>query len=104
MLLTRIKQFVQVLRAISLKKINGIKWEDNVKHLTLTINLHPMHTCKGVFKGGSGGANPPPPRNFQIFGGKSEGKEVERKRKKRDGGWLIVNIFYEWGSDIFREG
>ena len=32
--------------------------------------------------GGSGGSNPPPPRNFQICFFKSEGKEIERKRKK----------------------
>ena len=30
----------------------------------------------------SGGSNPPPPRNFQIFL-KSEGKDVERKRRKK---------------------
>ena len=60
-----------------------------------------MHTCKGVFKGGGGlgGSN-----NFLDFLGESEGTEVERKRKKGmgGGGRLIVNIFYEWGSDIFR--
>ena len=44
-----------------------------------TIN----HMFKGVFKGGFWGLNPPPPpRNFQIFL-KSEGKEVERNRKKK---------------------
>ena len=52
-----------------------IKWEDNVKHLALTINSHLMHTCKGVFK--EGGSTPPPPRNFQIFFWKSERKAVE---------------------------
>ena len=60
---------------------------------------------KGVFKGGFRGFKPPPPRNFQIFFLESEGKEVERKRKKmrRDGrGGLIVNIFL--GSEIFSSG
>ena len=37
--------------------------------------------CKGVFKGGGVQGFNPPPRNFQIFL-KSEGKEIERKRKK----------------------
>ena len=37
---------------------------------------------KGVFKGGF---RPPPPKNFHFFL-KSEGKEVERKKMKRDGG------------------
>ena len=42
------------------------------------------HNYKGVFKGGgSGGSNPPPPK-FSDFFLKSEGKEIERKRKKRD--------------------
>ena len=38
---------------------------------------------KGVFKGGgaSGGSNPPEIFRFFL---KSEGKEIERKRKKRD--------------------
>ena len=52
----------------------------NVKHLALTINLHLMHTCKGVFK--EEGSNPPPQKKFSYFFWKSEGKEVERKRKK----------------------
>ena len=53
---------------------------------------------KGVFKGGgSGGSNLP--RNFQIFFLKSEGKEIERKRKKGcwgggGGGYLLT---YFWG-------
>ena len=40
---------------------------------------------KGVFKGGgSGGSNPSPPRNFQIFL-KSEGKEM-------GGGGGVINF------------
>ena len=48
---------------------------------------------KDVFKGG-GGSNPPP--SIFRFSFKSEGKEVERKRKinKLGGGGLIVNIFF----------
>ena len=55
---------------------------------------------KDVFK--EGGSNPttPPPAIFRISF-KSEGKEVERKRKrnKMGGGGLIVNIFL--GVEIF---
>ena len=40
------------------------------------------HVTKGVFKGGGVQGVQTPPRNFQIFL-KSEGKEIERKRKKR---------------------
>ena len=42
------------------------------------------HHIKGVFKGGggSGGSNPPPPPEIFRFFLKSEGKEIERKRKK----------------------
>ena len=47
---------------------------------------------KDVFKGG--GVQPPP--SIFRFSFKSEGKEVERKRKrnKMGGGGLIVNIFF----------
>ena len=61
--------------------------------------------AKGVFKGGGFKGFKPPPK-FSDFFLKSEGKEVERKRKKmrRDGrgGGLIVNIFL--GSEIFSSG
>ena len=43
----------------------------------------------------SGGLTPPPSRNFYIFL-KSEEKEVERGKK--DGGWVIVNIFSGGGG------
>ena len=47
------------------------------------------------------GFNPPPPK-FSDFFLKSEGKEIERKRKKRDvGGGVHFNIF---GVDIFLSG
>ena len=39
------------------------------------------YDLKGVFKGG-GFRGFKPPRNFQNFFLKSEGKEIERKRKK----------------------
>ena len=70
------------------------------KEVLLLVNVK----IKGVFKGGggSGGSNPPPPRNFQIFFLKSEGKEIERKRKKRDVGGLPLNIFL--GLIFFRVG
>ena len=44
---------------------------------------------KGVFKGGGGFK--PPPRNFQIFFLKSEGKEIERKSKKKDVGGGVTS-------------
>ena len=37
---------------------------------------------KGVFKGGIQGVQTPPPKIFRFFF-KSEGKEIERKRKMR---------------------
>ena len=60
---------------------------------------------KGVFKGGGfRGFNPPP--KFSDFFLKSEGKEIERKRKKRGcwggGGGLPLNIFL--GLIFFRVG
>ena len=61
-----------------------------------THTIHVSHT-RAYLRGGGGFRGFKPPRNFQIFFLKSEGKEVERKRKKmrRDqgGGVLIVNIF-----------
>ena len=57
-------------------------------------------SSKGVFKGGGfRGFKPPPPEIFRFFL-KSEGKEIESKRKKRDvgggggGGYLLT---YFWG-------
>ena len=63
--------------------------------------------------GVQGVQTPPPPRNFQIFFLKSEGKATERKRKKDvvgegGGSYLLTYIwgwfFFEWGWDIFRGG
>ena len=50
-------------------------------------------TYKGVFKGGVQGVQTPPPK-FSDFFWKSEGKEIERKRKKKGcwGGGLPLNI------------
>ena len=62
---------------------------------------------KDVFNGGGFQGVQPPPQ-FSDFFLKSEGKEVERKRKRNKmGRGLIVNIFfglrfYEWGCDIFK--
>ena len=56
--------------------------------------------CKGVFKGGV----QTPPEIFRFFL-KSEGKEIERKRKKGvvgGGGGLLLHIFL--GVDIFSSG
>ena len=53
-------------------------------------------SAKGVFKVGVQGVQPPPPK-FSDFFLKSEGKEIERIRKKRDvggGGYLLT---YFWG-------
>ena len=53
-----------------------------------------MRSSKDVFVylrgGGSGGSDPPPPRNIQIFFLKSEGKEIEKEKKKEcwGGGYL----------------
>ena len=41
--------------------------------------------ARAYLRGGSGGSNPPPPK-FSDFFLKSEGKEIERKRIKRDVG------------------
>ena len=50
--------------------------------------------------GGFRGFKPPPPK-FSDFFLKSEGKKIERKRKKRDGG-VPLNIFL--GLIFFRVG
>ena len=55
-------------------------------------DIHVTDVSKGVFKGGVQGVQTPP-RNFQNFFLKSEGKEIERKRKKRmlgGGGYLLT--------------
>ena len=59
-------------------------------------------TVKGVFKGGVQGVQTPP--KFSDFFLKSEGKEIERKRKKGmlGGGGLPLNIFL--GLIFFRVG
>ena len=50
-----------------------------------------MH--KGVLKGGFRGFKPPSPPKFSDFFLKSEGKEIERKRKKKGcwGGGVITS-------------
>ena len=45
--------------------------------------LHASSKFKGVFKGGGGSGGSTPPPKFLDFFLKSEGKEVERKRKKK---------------------
>ena len=61
------------------------------------------HFSKGVFKRGVQGVQTPPPPKFSDFFLKSEGKEIERKRKKRDvGGGLPLNILF--GLIFFRVG
>ena len=71
-------------------------------------NIHPhspVHTAKGVFKGGGGFRGFKPPPKFSDFFLKSEGKEIERKRKKGmlgGGGGLPLNIFL--GLIFFRVG
>ena len=78
-----------------LRELHWLRISDRIifKILILTHKafhgVAPVYLCefKGVFKGGGFRGFNPPPRNFQIFFLKSEGKEVERKRKKmrRDG-------------------
>ena len=56
----------------------------DLKDRTVMFHCDNIAVYKGVFKGGgSGGSNPPPPK-FSDFFLKSEGKEIERKGKKRD--------------------
>ena len=62
----------------------------------LTFVIYQMMSTKGVFKGGVQGVQTPP-EIFRFFL-KSEGKEIERKRKKGmlggGGGYLLT---YFWG-------
>ena len=54
---------------------------------------------KGVFKGGGFRWFKPTPPKFSDFFLKGEGKEIERKRKKRDvggGGWVGYLLTYFW--------
>ena len=73
---------------------------------SLYRNMCVMH--KGVFKGGVQGVQTPP--KFSDFFLKSEGKEIERKRRKRDvGGGLPLNIFlglifFQVGLRYFQAG
>ena len=46
---------------------------------------------KGVFKGGVQGVQTPPPPEIFRFILKSEGKEIARKRKKRDVGGGVTS-------------
>ena len=68
-----------------------------------------LYVYKGVFKGGFRGFKPPPPK-FSDFFLKSEGKEIERKRKKKGwGGGLPLNkilgvIFFRVGLRYFQGG
>ena len=64
----------------------------------LKRDIYDIQTVKGVFKGGVQGVQTPPPK-FSDFFLKSEGKEIERKRKKGmlgggGGGYLLT---YFWG-------
>ena len=74
------------------------------KCIIATILIYHNYT-QGVFKGGwgSGGSNPtpPPPPKFSDFFLKSEGKEIERKRRDVGGG-VPLNIFL--GLMFFRVG
>ena len=58
--------------------------------------------CKGVFKGGVQGVQTPP--KFSDFFLKIEGKEIERKRKKRDVGGGGVTSLHIFGVGIFLSG
>ena len=68
-----------------------------------------MENCLGLgprtyLRGGGVQGVQTPPEIFNFFL-KSEGKEIEKKRKKRDvveGGGLPLNIF--WGLIFFRVG
>ena len=63
-----------------------------------------MHESKGVFKGGGVQGVQTLPEIFRFFL-KSEGKEIERKRKKRDvGGGGGLRNFRGGGLRNFRGG
>ena len=59
----------------------------------VAICEHNYEHTRAYLRGGFRGFKPPP--KFSDFFLKSEGKEIERKRKKRDvgGGGLPLNIF-----------
>ena len=75
--------------------------------MALALHLHSRQCIRSraYLRGGSGVQTPPPPpkKNFQIFF-KSEGKEIERKKKGcwGEGGGLPLNIFL--GLIFFRVG
>ena len=70
----------------------------NLLYVCIVDNMVVLH--KGVFKGGVQGVQTPP-EIFRFFL-KSEGKEIERKRKKGMLGGLPLNIFL--GLIFFRVG
>ena len=62
-----------------------------------------IQVTKGVFKGGGGSGGSTPPPKISDFFLKNEGKEIDRKRKKRGvGGEVPPNIFL--GLTFFRVG
>ena len=68
-----------------------------VRQVYICIILYSTHT-RAYLRGGGGSGGSNPPRNFQIFFLKSEGKEIERKRKKgmlEGGGAYLLTYF--WG-------
>ena len=62
------------------------------------ISTIEMTYPRAYLRGGFRGFKPPPPK-FSEFFLKSEGKEIERKRKKKGcwGGGLPLNIFFQVG-------
>ena len=90
--------------------------ENTDTHLCLLLtNCVSFHTficySQGRIEGGVQGVQPPPPPEIFRFFLKSEGKEIERKRKKEmlRGGGLPLNIFLGWifissGVKIFLNG
>ena len=73
----------------------------NERHKCCILSMQPRAYLRWGFRG----FKPPPPPKFSDFFLKSEGKEIERKRKKGmfvGGGGLPLNIFL--GLIFFRVG
>ena len=69
----------------------------DAKYLGIQIDNLILIDTRAYLRGGSGGSNPPP--KFSDFFLKSEGKEIERKRKKGmlGGGGPGYLLTYFWG-------
>ena len=70
-----------------------------LQQICLSLQLYSMTHARAYLRGGSGNSNPPP--KFSDFFLKSEGKEIERKRKKE----IIFGVdIFSSGVEIFSGG